>query len=1250
MKKLLLLLCALLTGVSGAWADVTATWTSGVDFLTQTSTGNYTTGWFSMVMPASGTITSLKINLGVGSNIRKDAYLAISKDLKSETGSFSSSDFVAISSGTCGTTDYEVTMTFNSGDLIGGNTYYFYWVTVNEGSYTTVQQRYCVGNQNVGVQMSIGSVGTTSAQSTEYNPRFSCTMVLKDNVYYRIRALYPDPICYLYSSSSNEDKIFKRQLANAPTSLVTASRYVWKVTMGDNGVIIQNAGNSHYMAKINGSAAGETYLSATAVDDAEKFTLVANNPARNYNYSGYVALKSMTNENSYLNCYTTNNDFVGSFTATDNKSGQFMFQQVKKVTFSTAVIIGDSRVTDIYVACDGSDSFTLPADFTYTISGTRYSASEAVGVIKAPGTEDVTVNVNIVEDQKYYRLLQQWTSTPFYLYANSSNADKLWKTNSTDNLVNANFAWQAQRSGDNWKFYNMGGERWIAKANSNSSDGSNQGIIPLSATTTEAAESFTLAAAESCGYPPSDYSTVNYVSLKSNTLNTYLNSFSSNTDYVGWHNAVHAGYYFKFLPLKKVTFSRAVAVNDGSQVTTIYVATDGSDSFTLPINYTYTISETKYYAQGAVEAILAAGTENINVTVEENEEKVTVKYNLVFGGRTIKEVSDVEATVSSDAADLVPSSFINNFVTLSYSPEVISNATTEVNVTATWNGPFNIASAYNAATQNIWYVVDMHSSENDYTWQYDSGSGEIQTPIIAKNAYGSLTDNNLWCFVGNPYDGFKIYNKAAGNTMTIRKENTGNTVSYMSTTDDHNQFKLFTSRALNGAYCFKLDGDDYYLNKQGSAQNGWKLCGWNDNDNGSSCRFLAPGTYHLAVMNTWVLDAPIGAVGTKSYITSESQRESMLEARTNITNDPFCVVGQFTMMNTILNPVRDSETIALADGYYRVVSAIPGFNNAAAWYYNPSVSADHITWAQDATKTENQVNSIFNIKASTTDGKWNIYSPNAQQSIICDNTQFQAQTGALGETAGDVTIENIASSVQYTLKINYQTVHCNNHQSGDGKSGTLINYNANEVGQASAWYIVKVDELDLTLTQVGDYTYATLCLPFAVTITGADAYTLALNGAKTGLTMTALDGGVVPAGTPVLLRGTSTSATAAIAADAATAKEPLNTTALTGVYVNTPVSSGGTDYFLGYNTDNKIGFYHWKGTELKANRAYLEASKLSSPAGVKGFALNFDLATAIDALNAQEASKGSIYNLAGQRVNKAQKGIYIVNGKKVAVK
>ena len=42
--------------------------------------------------------------------------------------------------------------------------------------------------------------------------------------------------------------------------------------------------------------------------------------------------------------------------------------------------------------------------------------------------------------------------------------------------------------------------------------------------------------------------------------------------------------------------------------------------------------------------------------------------------------------------------------------------------------------------------------------------------------------------------------------------------------------------------------------------------------------------------------------------------------------------------------------------------------------------------------------------------------------------------------------------------------------------------------------------------------------------------------------------------------------------------------------------------------------------------------------------------TAISEINGAAAENGAIYNLAGQRVNKAQKGVFIVNGKKVIVK
>lgn len=42
--------------------------------------------------------------------------------------------------------------------------------------------------------------------------------------------------------------------------------------------------------------------------------------------------------------------------------------------------------------------------------------------------------------------------------------------------------------------------------------------------------------------------------------------------------------------------------------------------------------------------------------------------------------------------------------------------------------------------------------------------------------------------------------------------------------------------------------------------------------------------------------------------------------------------------------------------------------------------------------------------------------------------------------------------------------------------------------------------------------------------------------------------------------------------------------------------------------------------------------------------------TAINGISADETKSGVIYNMAGQRVSKATKGIYVVDGKKVAVK
>ena len=56
---------------------------------------------------------------------------------------------------------------------------------------------------------------------------------------------------------------------------------------------------------------------------------------------------------------------------------------------------------------------------------------------------------------------------------------------------------------------------------------------------------------------------------------------------------------------------------------------------------------------------------------------------------------------------------------------------------------------------------------------------------------------------------------------------------------------------------------------------------------------------------------------------------------------------------------------------------------------------------------------------------------------------------------------------------------------------------------------------------------------------------------------------------------------------------------------------------------------------------------------VKALRINFggdaDGILSVDA-DGNIMENGTVFNLAGQRVNKAQKGIYIVNGKKVLVK
>ena len=195
-------------------------------------------------------------------------------------------------------------------------------------------------------------------------------------------------------------------------------------------------------------------------------------------------------------------------------------------------------------------------------------------------------------------------------------------------------------------------------------------------------------------------------------------------------------------------------------------------------------------------------------------------------------------------------------------------------------------------------------------------------------------------------------------------------------------------------------------------------------------------------------------------------------------------------------------------------------------------------------------------------------------------------------------------------------------------------------------------EKDITVEK-GTYTrnvptgHSTLCLPFAYTCGNKNFTISTYGGLKNGKSLILNSAGTeIAANTPVIFTAGS-AATLTLSTSKSFKLNGANSltvekdgVSLVGTYakINAPKDS----YVLQSQSGNEA-FYKVGSTvpSVPANRCYLEGSV----AGVKAIAFP-DGATAIDALEA-DASNGDIYDIAGRKVNKADKGIYIVDGKKV---
>jgi hypothetical protein len=108
--------------------------------------------------------------------------------------------------------------------------------------------------------------------------------------------------------------------------------------------------------------------------------------------------------------------------------------------------------------------------------------------------------------------------------------------------------------------------------------------------------------------------------------------------------------------------------------------------------------------------------------------------------------------------------------------------------------------------------------------------------------------------------------------------------------------------------------------------------------------------------------------------------------------------------------------------------------------------------------------------------------------------------------------------------------------------------------------------------------------------------------------------------------------------------------AMVGTYTATDINSTDDelDYIFSNNTLYPVSTDFEKKATINPYRAYI---KITDPDAARALRFTIDgEATAIEGISVAESENGVVYNLQGQRVMSAQKGLYIKDGKKVVRK
>ena len=701
-----------------------------------------------------------------------------------------------------------------------------------------------------------------------------------------------------------------------------------------------------------------------------------------------------------------------------------------------------------------------------------------------------------------------------------------------------------------------------------------------------------------------------------------------------------------------VTFATSTSANYAASAPVVVQV--GGESFGVSTNYSPDILKHSPHLDddGNAAAIYEAVDFDNTKALAQITNTTNVTYYLIYDNAEKGNVT-THALVGADLS--VPSSLDTYCMTYKYysDSECTSEITTVPNgggnvyAVATWNGPVKFTTTTDAPE---YYNLNIRSQ---YLVYNDEATGDVQLQATSE----PFNPNASWAFIGDPYTGFKIINKANGNdkyltyTSVVAGGNGGNNnIQFVEDANFTNQYWYIDTNT--GGFCLRMKENTNIYFHHDNTHKFLRTCSRSEYDpvhNDAGSTILASTDEEVLFdlydsMKDWSFGTSIGQMNTtdEETISNETAMSYLAGIGTAISNsmtaaypDAYVALLQIKNNMAVVEPTAGYYRLknVATDKYLKATKLATGYTDTNKYVYANGSSSEVGTVIRLFDKDEN--NTLFMYNQGYSFG-WVVASKSYGAGVGYLTTNPDKYVHWFpGKAANQIAFAICYGNGVENSEGNYTSYLKQGIYTTDTDESVIAG--TDYITDAAQWKVEEATTITINLNEVGAASYATLYVDFPVAIPEGNETTAIYTLSESDGVYTCNKQTSVPPRTGIIIRDISK-------ASSVTLSIPLTynevESALSGSFLGTTAPSNCYIFSTG---EEGLGFYPYaSGSALAANKAYLLTSS-----GIRGFALSFnDTETGISETETF-AKDSKLFDLQGRHIAKPQHGIYIVNGKKV---